>query len=324
VVRLLDAALSLQPILDGLEGHGTTWIAAGGPSEIDRRELAAATFALEAARTGAWKAWKLRVDAPTVDESPPRFFLDWQPPAHLLEWGCARLRARGTPHPAERLWQLAAISVAQRAEDYEFLNGDGEQTDVRDYAREIEHLRHVRQRFPDEPRFKLAQVIAAEWQASPAVRRGRPQAARDQFADLRDDPDIGAEATLRLGRIAMTLRDDDRAREAFERVESLTRDPWTLYLARLFRGTILERRGRTADAERAYRGALEAVPRAQAAATALAALLARQDRRSEASTIVEEMLAASPAPPDPWRGYVNADDRFWPALIARLREEIRR
>jgi Flp pilus assembly protein TadD len=122
----------------------------------------------------------------------------------------------------------------------------------------------------------------------------------------------------------MVQRDDGRAEEAFERVESLTRDPWLLYLARLFRGGVLERRGRIADAERAYRGALRAVPRAQAASTALATLLFKQDRRTEASQLVEDMLAASPALVDPWRGYINADDRFWPVLIARLRQEIRR
>jgi hypothetical protein len=326
VVRLLDAAPSLQPILDGLDRHGAAWIAAAGPAATDRRELAVATFALEAARTGAWKEWKLRVTAPRMPEDPvlERFYLTWLAPPQLLEWGCALLRARETPHPFERLWQLAAVSVAQRAEDFEFLVGDGEQSALWNHGQEIEHLRHVRLRFPDEPRFKLAQIVAAEWQASPAVRRGRPQTARDQFNGLRDDPDIGAEATLRFGRISMLQRDDGRAEEAFARVESLTRDPWVLYLARVFRGGVLERRGRVADAERSYRGALLAVPRAQAASTALAALLFKQDRRTEASHLVEDMLAASPVPADPWRGYTNADDRFWPVLIARLRQEIRR
>jgi hypothetical protein len=34
------------------------------------------------------------------------------------------------------------------------------------------------------------------------------------------------------------------------------------------------------------------------------------------------MLAANPRPVDPWRTYIHADDRFWPQLIARLRQEI--
>jgi hypothetical protein len=36
------------------------------------------------------------------------------------------------------------------------------------------------------------------------------------------------------------------------------------------------------------------------------------------------MFAASPRPADPWRGYADADDRFWPLLIGQLRAEIRR
>jgi hypothetical protein len=32
----------------------------------------------------------------------------------------------------------------------------------------------------------------------------------------------------------------------------------------------------------------------------------------------------SPMPADPWREYVHADDRFWPLLIGKLREGIRR
>ena len=78
------------------------------------------------------------------------------------------------------------------------------------------------------------------------------------------------------------------------------------------------------DAEAAYRGAVAAVPHAQSATVALAALLARDGRRAEAQQLVGDMLAANPPPPDPWRGFVHADDRFWPQLIARLRAEIAR
>jgi hypothetical protein len=64
------------------------------------------------------------------------------------------------------------------------------------------------------------------------------------------------------------------------------------------------------------------VPRAQAASTALASLLFRTGERTEAASIIEAMLASDPVAPDPWRGYADADDRFWPALIAALHKAI--
>ena len=120
------------------------------------------------------------------------------------------------------------------------------------------------------------------------------------------------------------MKDDDRAIATLGRVESKTRDPWVIYLARYFKGQALERKKRLDDAERAYRGALAAVPLAQSGSMALASLLFRSGQRSEASRLVDAMLAAHPQPADPWRGYADADDRFWPVLIGRLRAEIKR
>jgi predicted Zn-dependent protease len=97
-----------------------------------------------------------------------------------------------------------------------------------------------------------------------------------------------------------------------------------LYLARYFTGLVQLRRNRPADAEIAFRRALEAVPRAQAATISLASLLFGSGRRDEASALAGEMLSADPSPADPWRAYADADDRFWPELIARLRREIGR
>ena len=128
----------------------------------------------------------------------------------------------------------------------------------------------------------------------------------------------------RMGAICFRQRNDDRAIALFEQVKPRTRDPWVVYLAEYFKGQALERRKRPADAERAYRGAVAAVPGAQSASVALAALLFQSDRRTEASDVITTMLARRPRAVDPWRGYAHADDRFWPILIARLRAEIRR
>jgi tetratricopeptide (TPR) repeat protein len=241
----------------------------------------------------------------------------------LIEWGCELLRADATPEPIERWWQLGALSVAHRSEDYEFLAGNP--TDplrsraeaVGNVQKEIEHLNHVMPRFPDEARFPLGGAIALEWKF--------PAESVPVFESLKEHIDVGAEATLRLGAIALRRGNDlEAAIETFARVETLTRDPYLIFLARYFTGQAQERRRRASDAEVAYRRAIAAVPHAQSATTALAALLFRSERRAEAQRLAAEMLAAQPPPPDPWREYAHADDRFWPQIIGRLRREIAR
>ena len=104
----------------------------------------------------------------------------------------------------------------------------------------------------------------------------------------------------------------------------MSRDRFVTYLAHYFAGQALERLHRPADAETSYRSALVAVPRAQSASFSLAALIAARGSRAEAAALVTESVSASPRPIDPWRVYGEADDRFWPSLIATLRREIRR
>jgi hypothetical protein len=74
-------------------------------------------------------------------------------------------------------------------------------------------------------------------------------------------------------------------------------------------------------AERAYRGALLAVPRAQSATFAVAVLMAKRGERAGAAALVDASLK-TPLAVDPWRAYGDADDRFWPALLAKLHGEI--
>src|SRR5690606_33975193 len=97
-----------------------------------------------------------------------------------------------------------------------------------------------------------------------------------------------------------------------------------LYLARFFSGRAHELLGRADDAERAYRAALEVRPGTGSASLALGALLTRHDRRQDAAAVVSAIRHDADATADPWRGYVRADDRFWPDLLARLREHVLR
>ena len=323
VVRTLEGDVDFNEILKQLRKDGPGWIGAGSPETRAQRELAAATFALEAARAGEWHEWKWTIKQPPMCAGEfcyePLNVLSWKAPPLLIEWACERFRQDATPRPVERWWQLAALAVAQRSEDAQFMVGDtrigrgaaaGEIGNVQD---EVKHLDHVVPRFPDEMRFLLAEGIARD--------RDWIEDALSVYGALENDPDVGGEAMMRLGAMQLRQRRPADALKSFERALTLTRDPYVVFLAHYFTAKTREA-AQPKEAEAAYRGAVAVVPHAQSATVALAAMLARDGRRAEAQRLVGDMLAANPPPPDPWRGFVHADDRFWPQLIGRLRAEI--
>lgn len=327
VVTELERERSFKDILNQLRRDGPRWIAAAGPSEVPRRELVAATFALEAARVGMRYEWKL-IQMQDVFSLPggaalqPLNVLYWKPPPLLIEWGCALFRKDEKPREIERWWQMAALAVAQGSEDTQFLVGDPKigkgigPGEIGNIADEIKHLDHVWKRFPEEKRFVLGQAIARD--------REWPEDSVQAYRALEKDPIVGGEALMRLGAMYMRHRNIPEALKALEGAEAVTRDPYVIFLANYFSGQIYERQPNLKLAEESYRTAAAAVPHAQSATLALAAILARTERRAEAQHVVREMLAAEPVPLDPWRRFVHADDRFWPLLIRKLRTEIRR
>jgi tetratricopeptide (TPR) repeat protein len=324
VVAELHALDNLDNVLESVKRDAAAWIDAGGPAERSRRVLAAATFALEAGRAGAFLEWKWVARyavPPHIDVTN----VVWKAPPLLIEWGCELLRNQAAPHPEERTWQLAAVAAAQLAGDHEFLIGSP--FEVRHNPQdEIDHLKHVIARFPKEPRFALAQAIAVEWTTfpnPPRARGGRARAAPaiDAFDRMKNDEAIGAEATLRLGVARHRSGNSSSALEHFAKVETVTREPYLIYLARVYAGQAHQALKRPVEAERSYRAALKTVPNAQTAAFALAALLFTSDRPAEAGRITESALT-HPQPADPWREYGAADHRFWPRLIGRLQESI--
>lgn len=318
VVAELARVTDFDDLLRDLKRDAPAWLEASGPGDRDRRELVAATFALEAARADEWYEWVWIQQQP----GQPLNVLYWKPPPLLIEWACQLMRAHDPPRPIERWWQLAALAVAQRSEDARFLVGDigvglgvgaGEIINTQD---EIKHLDHVMKRFPAERRFVLAQGIARDryWEDD----------ALTAYAAVADDVDVGGEASMRLGALHMKHERFGEAMRHLDRAETLTRDQYVIYLARYFKGKVLEQNSRSDDALDEYRGAAAAWPNGQAATLSIAALLFRDGRRTEAHARVGRMLAAGPNAFDPWREYVHADNRFWPQLIGRLRAEIRK
>ncbi len=329
------------------------WMIAAGPADRARRELAAATFALEAARADEWYEWKWLITAPYGQ--PP--ILYWMPPPLLIEWGCELLRQH-EPTENERIWQLAAMATAQRSEDVQFLigfttvegevplpepapviptptpaaippglpirglivmrggGGDRGPEEVSNLQKEIGHLNHVAERFPKEKRFDLGQALA---------REGRqPSESTKLYQALIGDPAVGGEAAVRFGALLLRRGAVPAALETLSKVEVLTRDRDMVYLARFYRGQALMKTRREDDAVAAYRAALAARPGSQSASAMLAAILAKRDQRTEAQAVMKAVLDAGADYRDPHLEYVHGDDRFWPVLIARLRREIAR
>ncbi len=314
VTASFDAVPDYGAFYESFTKTAPKWIADGPAADRPRRELAAATFALEAGRANELRDWKYVQIWMGLEN------IYWRSGAKFVEWGCALLRQRPTPAPIERVWHLASIAVADRAVDYEFLVGspwDG-RANPKD---EILHLEHAAKRFPGERRFALNQGIAAEWRLFPLRRTGQAEAQKI-FETLKDDPEVGPEASVRLGVMAFRSGNVTGALALMQSADERTREPYVAYLARYFAGQARERLKQLPEAERAYRGALAATPRAQSASFALSALLGSQGRRTEAAALIDAALTANPIAFDPWRAYGEADARFWPVLIAQLHEEI--
>jgi len=355
VIAKVGALEKLTDLVKDLKGDNVkAWLDAGGPDDRNRRELAAATFALEAARTDEWREWKSIVNNPV---GPPNVY--WMPPPLLIEWGCELLRAHTEPLPIEQTWQLAAMSVAQRSEDTQFLVGFTElapdallppvggaapaaaaatagappatppQTaapaprvsalesgadEVANVNKQIAHLNHVMARFPAEKRFVLGEALTRE--------RTGPTDAIKLYTSLLEDPDVGAEAAVRLGAFHLRHGDVSNAIKRFDLAERLTRDPDLIYLARYHRGQALVTSKKEDEAIDAFHAALVARPASQSASTALAALLVKAERYGEAQALMKALLDAGPHRTDPNIEYMHGDDRFWPYWLDKLHQEI--
>lgn len=318
----------LQHLREELSREAEAWIRRGGSAATRKRELVAATFALEAARASA--------------------DVDWDDGKRLIQWGSALVRRAKMPDEPERLWHLAALSLIQGATANDLL---------------VEQQKLAWMRFEAEPRFLLAMVVMLEGDTWPDPDRGEPWDANDAgledsfrmgearrksgqssrvdirsksyeyqrrlkmrtaitlFEDLANLAEIRAEVLLRLGFLHFRLQHTEIALEQFEEVPTHTKDPFLLYLAQFLAGTVRERSGDRSNAITAYRAALTAMPRAQAASIALATLLFLGDDREEATRLAEAAVAP-PLADDPWRTYQTGDHRFWAERLSALRKAI--
>lgn len=306
------------------------WVRGGDATATRRRELLAAAFALEVAHAG--------------------FDVAWAESRKLIEWGSDLLRKAPKPDESERLWHLAALPLIQGAFDYRLLIRQKDDVWLKRFPQESRLLFALvvmleGDTWPDPDRslpwdeneaalesaHKMLQARRATRQSTTPdmrnksfeyQRRTNMRQVMTLLEDLSNSNELRADAILRLGVLHLRLRHFEVAQDQFEDVLKLTNEPFLVYLAQFFRGVTQERAGDHADAIDAYRAALAAMPRAQAASFALASLLFLQGRRDEASRVIDAAIRL-PTAPDPWRSYQTGDYRLWPERITALRKALR-
>jgi tetratricopeptide (TPR) repeat protein len=319
-------ANDLGRLRQALERDAEGWVKRGDAKTQRKRQLVAATVALELAHAS--------------------LKLDWGEGRRLMDWAIDLL-VRGPADDSERLWHLAAISLLHAANDNQSL---------------VKQQKQAWPRFNNEPRFLLGLIISLEndtwpdpdrtdeWDDDDAgleeanrilqarrgertlpglrekayeyQRRSRMRTAITLLEDLSNQEETRAEVLLRLGFLHMRLRHEEIALEQFDEVLTLSDEPFVQYLANLLAGTLKEQAGDRANAISAYRAALAIVPRAQSASFALATLLFNGGEREEAAQIIDAAISGPPVP-DPWRTYQAGDYRFWDARIGALREVLK-
>jgi tetratricopeptide (TPR) repeat protein len=291
----------ISSIRKDLDHSASAWAEMPAVGDVGRRRVVVATFGLEVARA--------------------QLETEWQAVRSLIETGCEIVR-RNPPGLSERLWQLASVALAEGGMDAPLLlTGQ-------------HHLSHASASFPTEPRFRLAKIVMDEMFIDREARgedlypislstRARQSIVATSYKTLFDVPAIGAEAHLRAGYLRFQRSAADEALAEFIKAADLSDDPFVAYLAQFLSGRTLAQLGRSAQAEDAFRRALEILPDTQSASEALSAQLFSRGLPTEAYALVDRALVARPHPADPWRLYGYGDFRMWPRLILQLREALR-
>ena len=320
------------------------WIVTGSPADVRKRRLIAAVVALDytASRPAVspvlidWAARTLgTAPAPDADE---RLWL--RASVALIEGREAWPVLMGLPQSAAQpVLPPAPESPPVRPDP---LIGHG-------------HLAWALSRVTDDAHLKLAKVVAAEASTSPqlgeiitapdgqgvvadeidaqVLRPDSPASsnpaatltlAAAALDELTGAPEVGAEAHLRRGYIALRLGHHDEALQHFAAIDAAgTKDPFVLYLGHMFAGWTLARDGHPDQAVREYRAALAVVPHARSVSALLTSLLLLNGRLDEAEQVATELMTKQAVGADPWLNYLLGDYREYPALMDQLRERIK-
>jgi tetratricopeptide (TPR) repeat protein len=290
--RVADAARQMRdPVAFSrdLQRQAVMWIEADGSSQIPHRQMIVASTVLE---------YALAMSPRNADAAKA---------VELLQWACEMVRNTSTRSEVEHLWHRTALAALQRIVILDLFPG------WRDPVNQIvrSHLRHGQSRFPDDPAWGLADAVITEssiWPLTPSVSRpfnkAEVQSSIRAYEKLLADAAVGAEANIRTAYLKFRSRpqDADAALRHLTQAEQSTRDVRLLYLAAFIRGQIFEQRADVDEATAAYEAALAHWQDGSSAATALAAIRFRQDRRPEALGFANVAIRPDRRD-DPWQHY---------------------
>ncbi len=324
---------------------GRAWIDAV-PAAKAQRALAAAAFALETehlrAERGAWSLQMSGVCPVDPKQTDAKF-----PAGHcVLEWAWSLLVERGQPDEAERAWVLALSALAGGVRDFRWLYTPtpGTMPDARGILAEA-LARHA-----GDPLLRLEQAMAlaarysiTTYGGGPApdiatlvgLQRGGPPSFMRTRVDPREtvatalrllvnDPDVGAEARMRLGYFLWAIGDVDGGRAELASAAEAASDADVKYLARFLNGWTALQAGKADEARAELGHALRIRPQSQSAALALAALELQRGEALRAEELVNTSLAHRPDDVDPWRTFLYGHHPELPRLLADLRRQVSR
>ena len=127
-------------------------------------------------------------------------------------------------------------------------------------------------------------------QASSSMNRGRFEDVERALVALLPESSLEAEVALRIGQLRMLRRDWNEALRWIDRATRTTQDPVVLATSDYFRGWILERTSRPAEALAAYRAAHRRFDRSPNLNTLLARQLMLAGERTEAARVLESSM----------------------------------
>lgn len=324
-------SLTVAEFLPGLDA----WIAAGAPDDRSRRGRVAALFALDAVWTITrhfhradrenWDVW-----GRSTPSAPDRVRLpNLLAYSYIPRWCVRQLNSTGPVDPIERKLWLAAVGVMENGSAWQVLRDDV--------------LPLARQRLPDDPRLRLADVLARtnhdlgplrrmtgfdrddlleDEDFGSSVTRRIPGAIR-AFDALVGDPAVGAEAELRIAYLEIRRREWAAALQRLDRSRARLTEPLMQAIADFFTGFVYERMKDSDNAIVAYRRAHAIVPDMHNLSARLAALLYVRNEREDAYAILDRAFSAPVAPQELLVTFERADGRFVSAQLKELRAALR-
>jgi VWFA-related protein len=194
---------------------------------------------------------------------------------------------------------------------------------------------HARERFPDDPRFALAEAIATDqrWRTTGTVSAGArltPTTVTEahvaevtaKYRAAIAFPETRAEALVRLGWLQHRIGRHEEALATLESAPTANQEPYVNYLRQLFIGHALLALNRLDEAMRAYQLAPLAVPGAQSARVALMNAMTLKGDTMSAARLANEIETA-PGVIDPWWTYWFGDYRWYEQALEIVRRMAR-